>query len=217
MLSYFASFRAQCGYKGSLREISVHIAGDFQELTSMMPHTCCSKKKSVRHTWNKNQVQIRNTNPWCFKNLMQKVPFSASFCLWVYLIEDEYRVSNTMPIYLIWKKHPKKCRHLLHHREDCTKLRILRYAHVYLWGILDKLKPSTTKIHSYNSIPIKVRGTALCNITFKNQAVPVKSDTLPGSCQPILNGKKATQLQIILIHKNILQHSTRSKWLMQTA
>ena len=43
MLSYFASCIAQGGYKGSLREIYVLIAGDFQELSSRMAHTCCSK------------------------------------------------------------------------------------------------------------------------------------------------------------------------------
>ena len=35
-----------------------------------------------------------------------------------------------------------------------------------LWGILDKSKPSSAKIHPYNSVPIKVRGTALCSVMF---------------------------------------------------
>lgn len=37
-----------------------------------------------------------------------------------------------------------------------------------LWDSLNKLKPSTAKIHPYTSTPIKVRGTALSSITFKN-------------------------------------------------
>ena len=49
-LSDFASCRAQCGYKGSLKEIYVPIAPKKK------------KKKSLPHTWNKNQVQIRNTH-----------------------------------------------------------------------------------------------------------------------------------------------------------
>ena len=73
-LSDFASCRAQCGYKGSLKEIYVPIA---------------QKKKSLPHTWNKSQVQIRNTYPWCFNNLIWNALFSVSLYLWVYLIEDE--------------------------------------------------------------------------------------------------------------------------------
>ena len=65
------------------------------------------------------------------------------------------------------------------------------------WGVLDKLESSITKIHPYNSVPIKVRGTSLCNVTFKNRTVPVEFNILPGSCQPILEGNKVTQLQII--------------------
>ena len=68
-------------------------------------------------------------------------------------------------------------------------------------GILDKLKPSTSKIYPYSSIPIKVRGTALCSVTFKNQTVVVEFYILPESCQPILDGNKVTQLQIISVDK----------------
>ena len=36
-----------------------------------------------------------------------------------------------------------------------------------LWGILNKLTPSATIIHPYNSIPIKVGETVLfCSVTF---------------------------------------------------
>ena len=69
------------------------------------------------------------------------------------------------------------------------------------WGILDKLKPSNAKMHPYNSILIKVRGTALCSVTFKNRTIAVKFYILPGLCQPILDGNKATQFQTITIDK----------------
>ena len=66
------------------------------------------------------------------------------------------------------------------------------------WGILDTLKPSSTKIHPYNSVSVKVRGTALCSVTYNNRTVPVEFYVLPGSCQPILEGTKEVHLQIIL-------------------
>ena len=59
------------------------------------------------------------------------------------------------------------------------------------WGILDKLKPLSAKIHLYNSVPIKVRGTALCSVTYNDHVRPVEFYVLPGSCQPILEGTKA--------------------------
>ena len=39
------------------------------------------------------------------------------------------------------------------------------------WVILDKVKPSTAKVHPYNLIPINIRGTALCSVPFKNRTV----------------------------------------------
>ena len=71
-----------------------------------------------------------------------------------------------------------------------------------LWGIYDKMKPSFAKIHPYNSAPIKVTGTALCSVSFKNRAVPVEFYILPGSCDPILDGNKAEQLKIISLDKD---------------
>ena len=44
MLSDFASCRAQCGFKGSLKEIYVPITGNFQEPLSVMSHTCYPNK-----------------------------------------------------------------------------------------------------------------------------------------------------------------------------
>ena len=67
------------------------------------------------------------------------------------------------------------------------------------WGLLEKLQPSTAKIHPYNSPPISAYGTALCCATYKDRSVPVLFHILTGSCQPILEGTKATQLKIIVI------------------
>ena len=66
------------------------------------------------------------------------------------------------------------------------------------WGILDTLKPSSAKINPYNSVSVKVRGTALCSVTYNDRTVPVEFYVLPGSCQPILEGTKEVHLQIIL-------------------
>ena len=60
-----------------------------------------------------------------------------------------------------------------------------------LWEIYDKMKPSFAKIHPYKYAPIKVTGTALCFVSFKNRTVPVEFYILPGSCDPILDGNKA--------------------------
>ena len=75
-----------------------------------------------------------------------------------------------------------------------------------LWGIYDKMKPSFTKIYPYNSAPIKVMGTSLSSVIFKNRAVPVEFYILPGSCNPILDGNKAEQLKIISLDKDDNNH-----------
>ena len=64
------------------------------------------------------------------------------------------------------------------------------------------MKPSFTKIHPYNSAPIKVTGTALCSVSFKNRAVQVQTYILPGSCDPNLDGNKSEQLKIIYLDKD---------------
>ena len=80
-----------------------------------------------------------------------------------------------------------------------AKVSVCGMKHTKSWGIFDKLKPSSAKIHPYNSVPIKVRGTALCSDTYNDRTVPVEFYVLPGSCQPILEGIKAVHLQIISI------------------
>ena len=81
-----------------------------------------------------------------------------------------------------------------------------------LWGIYDKMKPSFAKIHPYNSAPIKVTGTALSSVSFKNRAVPVEFYILPGSCNPILDGNKAEQLKYFPSTRITIIFSTQYWW-----
>ena len=37
-----------------------------------------------------------------------------------------------------------------------------------LWGIYDKMKPFFAKTDSYKSAPVKITGTVLCSVSFKN-------------------------------------------------
>ena len=67
------------------------------------------------------------------------------------------------------------------------------------WGLLEKMVPSSIKIHPYKSEPIPIRGTATCAVSFKGRTVPVEFHILPGSCEPILSGNKGLQLKIISI------------------
>ena len=64
------------------------------------------------------------------------------------------------------------------------------------------MKLSFSKIHPYNSAPIKVTGTALCSVSFKNRAVPVEFYILTGSYNPILDRNKTEQLKIISLDKD---------------
>ena len=65
-----------------------------------------------------------------------------------------------------------------------------------------KMKPSFAKIHPYYSAPIKVTSTAICSVSFKNQAVPIEFYILLGSCNPILGRNKAEPLKIISLDKD---------------
>ena len=65
------------------------------------------------------------------------------------------------------------------------------------WGISHLMQPSNVKIHPYQSKPIRVKGVITCGVTFNDRTVPVRFHVLPGSCTPILSGKKAVQLGII--------------------
>ena len=66
------------------------------------------------------------------------------------------------------------------------------------WGILHLLQPSSAKIRPYQSEPIQVRGTCTVGVTFKNRTVPVVFHVLPGSCESILAGKMAEELNILI-------------------
>ena len=65
------------------------------------------------------------------------------------------------------------------------------------WGILNRLVPSTKKIHPYKSDPIPVHGTARCAVSFGSRIIPVEWHIISGSCEPILSGIASRQLGII--------------------
>ena len=99
--------------------------------------------------------------------------------------------------------HDFKCRLLINNRyakilvDTGAKVSVCGMKQAKIWGLLDKMTPSTTKIHPYNSDPIQIRGTAICAVTFKERSVPVEFHVLPGSCEPILAGTKSLQLKIV--------------------
>ena len=57
--------------------------------------------------------------------------------------------------------------------------------------------PTQTEIKPYNSTVIKVQDIARCPVTFGQNSVPVEWHILSGSCEPILSGERAEQLDII--------------------
>ena len=69
------------------------------------------------------------------------------------------------------------------------------------WGLLEKMKPSNTKIKPYNSEPIKVSGVSRCAVTFGTRSTPVLWHIIRGSCEPILGGNPAVQLGILKFNK----------------
>ena len=117
------------------------------------------------------------------------------------------KLSQNVPKFNISKKHDFKKHLFINNRivniliDTGTKVSVCGMTQEKSWGILHKLKPSTAKIHPYNLILIKVRGTALSSVTFKNRRIAMKFCILPGLCQPILDRNKATQFQIITIDK----------------
>lgn len=74
------------------------------------------------------------------------------------------------------------------------------------WDLLDRLQPSTAKIRPYQSAPIAVRGTCTVAVTFGKTTVPVEFHVLPGSCEPILSGAKAEQLDILVFQGHKQDH-----------
>ena len=65
------------------------------------------------------------------------------------------------------------------------------------WGILGKMTKSKKKIKPYNSTPRAVYGEARCSVSFGYSSIPVNWDIISGSCEPILDGSSALQLEII--------------------
>ena len=68
------------------------------------------------------------------------------------------------------------------------------------WGIPDRLQPSSAKIRPYQSAPIPVRGVVTVGVTYNNITIPVEFHVLPGSCEPILAGRMAEELNIIVFN-----------------
>ena len=66
-----------------------------------------------------------------------------------------------------------------------------------MWGLADKMLPSSQKLKPYNSEPIPVLGVARCAVTFGNTSIPVLWHVVEGSCLPILSGNAARELGII--------------------
>ena len=117
------------------------------------------------------------------------------------------QLSNNLPKFTAVKNNFKKNLLAINHLvkiliDTGAKVSVCGEQQAKLWGIYDKMKPSFAKIHPYNSAPIKVTGTALCSVSFKNRAVPAEFYILPGSCDPISDGNKAEQLKIIFLDKD---------------
>ena len=71
-----------------------------------------------------------------------------------------------------------------------------------LWGLMEKMVPSSSKLKPYNSAPIPVIGKAICSVTYGSTSIPVAWHIIENSCQPILSGTSAEQLGIITFQKN---------------
>ena len=113
------------------------------------------------------------------------------------------KVSQNVPKFNVATKHDFTKHLFINNRvvkiliDTGAKVSVCGMKQAKSWGILDKLKPLSAKAHPYNSTPIKVRGTALCSVTYNDRTVPVEFYVLPGSCQPILEGTKVMHLKII--------------------
>ena len=104
-------------YLAMLYHVELNVATKVPERKSLYPlltHT----KNSLPHIWNKNQVQIEITYPWCFNNLIWNSVFLVPFCLWVYIIWKEKKKKITQ----------KMQRHFT--KGKTAKLRIACRAHI---------------------------------------------------------------------------------------
>ena len=140
------------------------------------------QQKSVKFVDNKMSEEIENENDTCQLNIWK------------------IKVSQNVPKFNVPTKHDFTKNLFINNRivkiliDTGAKISFCETKQAKLWVILDKLKSSSAKIHPYNSVSIKVRGTALCSVTYNDCIVPVEFYVLPGSCQPILEGTKAVHL-----------------------
>ena len=78
-----------------------------------------------------------------------------------------------------------------------AKISVCKENHAKLWGLSNKMLPSSQKIKRYNSDPIPVLGVARCAVTFGQDSIPVLWHIIKGSCLPILSDNVARELEII--------------------
>ena len=83
----------------------------------------------------------------------------------------EKNVSQNVPKFEVSKKHDFTKHLFINNRileiltDTVANVSICGMKQTKSWSILYELKPSSGKIHPYNSVPIKVRGTGLCSFT----------------------------------------------------
>ena len=78
-----------------------------------------------------------------------------------------------------------------------AKVSVCSESHAKLWGLTNKMLPSSQKLKPYNSEPIPVLGVSRCAVTFGQNSIPVLWHIIKGSCLPILSGNAARELGII--------------------
>ena len=111
---------------------------------------------------------------------------------------------GVVPRYASWKDHGFKATVMINNKfakllaDTGAKVSVCGMKQAKAWGILHLLQPSDAKIRPYQSKPIPVRGVCTVGVTFKNRTVPVTFHVLPGSCEPILAGKMAEELRILV-------------------
>ena len=140
------------------------------------------QQKSVKFVDNKMSEEIENENDTCQLNIWK------------------IKVSQNVPKFNVPTKHDFTKNLFINNRivkiltDAGAKVPVCGVKQAKSWGILGKLKPWSAKVHPHNSVPIKVRGTTLCSVTYNDCIIPVECYVLPGSCQPIVGGTKAVHL-----------------------
>ena len=140
------------------------------------------KRKDVKsaepsHEEEHEEYKVLKLNIWRIKTSQHMLKFSQNVCDF-----KVFQVNNRLIKLLI---------------DTGAKVSVCGTKQAKTLGLLDKIRPSSARIHPYNSEPIKVRGIAICAVTYKDRTVPVEFYILPGSCEAILAGDKGIQLKII--------------------